>query len=903
MTLLDSTLNTANRRFSFQGGGLAADTFAVVEMSGFEALSEPFNFEVILVSDNNAVNFDAMLSNQATLKIFASGGTEGTPYHGVLSEFEQLQQVGQLVFYKAVLVPRLRRLGLYRTSDVFLDDQKIPDVLDKVIKASGLISTDYEQKILIKTDYRDRTFVCQYQETNFDFISRWMEKEGMYYYFDHSGSNDKLIIVDDRTKLPADVSNVTYRPVEDSTSVNASDSVHGFVCRQQPLPKQVILQGFNYAAASVPLEQSYLVSATGTGDVMLYGENFLTPEEGLRYARLRAQQILCNSKVFKGDATATGIRSGHFIQMSKHYREDFNVQYLVTEIKHSGSQAGMLLAGIAHSFGGKSGETTYRHSFRAIPSDAQFRPECKTKRPHIAGTISAVIDAEGSGQYADMDEFGQYKVQLPFVKSGKAANKGSARIRMATPYAGSNHGMYFPLHKDAEVLLSFVDGDPDQPVILSAVPNSENKSLVNNTNPAQSRILTKGGNALVMDDTKDVEYVKLTSPYNNTKLVVGYGGPPKSFDPFAAIWLGTSGSSESVTVGVSNAVKLGFNNSLNLSFDNSFSASMANKMSIGASTSFGVGHDISWTKGKSIKIDDADSVVLKESGKLLANDKITIGGGQLKPITAAITSTKATVQTALKISMAVNGAIALAAGVELTKAQKDGDKGKVDVKDTSNDHWAARGLGIGGGLSSAALVHTLLYTMGKAVALTDDEATYRGKIVADAGGVDISATNALLTSIAQVKATSGGVKVSAISPTVLLGSDLEVNPSSIGITARNTVGLETKLTLSGLAAKLETGAGGKIALEHALGGSVRVTDSKIVAESFTTKLELAAAGATVLAGPESSLKVTPAKVSADCMLAHMKLTPSSASLSLDSGAGFFVSPAGPSISGVLIRLG
>ena len=519
MTSLDSKLNTANRRFSFQGGGLAADTFAVVEMSGFEALSKPFNFEVILVSDNDAVNFDAMLSNQATLKIYASGETLETPYHGVLSEFEQLQQVDQLVFYKAVLVPRLGRVGLYRTSDVFLDDQKIPDVLDKVIKASGLTSSDYDKKTT--GSYRSRAFVCQYQETNFDFISRWLEKEGMYYYFDHSRTNDKLVIVDDLIMLPAGVSNVTYRPVEDSTSGNASDSVHSFVCRQQPLPKQVILQGFNYAAAAVPLEQSYKVSDTGTGDVMLYGENFLTPEEGLRYARLRAQQILCNGKVFKGEASATGIRSGHFIQMSGHYRSDFDAKYLVTEIEHSGSQAGVLLAGIAHSFGGKSGETSYRHSFRAIPSDVQFRPECKTRRPHVVGTISAVVDAEGSGQYADMDELGQYKVQLPFSKSGKAANKGSARIRMATPYSGSGYGMHFPLHKGAEVLLSFIDGDPDQPVIVNAVYNSENKNPINKSDPALGMIQTAAGNSLTFDDTENQQSGTVYSPLGSSQWRVG----------------------------------------------------------------------------------------------------------------------------------------------------------------------------------------------------------------------------------------------------------------------------------------------------------------------------------------------------------------------------------------------
>ena len=648
MPSLDSELNAANRRFTFTGGGLADGTFSVVEMTGFEALSKPFNFELILVSHKVDVNFDDMLSNPATLIICTPDGTPDgknkTPYHGVLSEFEQLQEVDTLVFYKAVLVPRLQRLSLYRTSDVFLNDQTIPDVLDTVILASGLNSSDYVKMTF--GSYRKRNFVCQYQETNFDFISRWMEKEGMYYYFDHSGFKDYLVIVDDVIMLSADVSNVTYRPVEDPTSINASDSIHSFVCRQQPLPKQVILQGFNYAAAKVTLdqlsnkvamEQSYTVSDTGTGVVMLYGENFLTPEEGSRYAKLRAEQILCNGRVFKGEATATGIRSGHFIQMSGHYRGDFNVQYLVTEIEHSGSQAGVLLAGIAHSFGGKSGETSYRHSFRANPRfmqldkqfvDMQFRPECKTKRPHIAGTISAIIDAEGSGQYADLDEFGQYKVQLPFSKSGKAANQGSARIRMATPYAGSNHGMHFPLHKGAEVLLSFMDGDPDQPVILGAVPNSENPSVVKLANAFQNKINTAGGNNITLADTTGKQTVSIYTPGYNTWLTMGAAENKVAVALFPAVSyrVSTAGSMNMFAGGSSVGASRG-RSYVNLQGDDSFTLLGTSKMAWQGFFDLSFRSDTSYRQDR-ISIDRLDNYARANNIIQHAEDTVTISAGR-----------------------------------------------------------------------------------------------------------------------------------------------------------------------------------------------------------------------------------------------------------------------------------
>lgn len=528
MTSLDKNLNAGNKRFSFASKAYAADKFSVVKMEGYEAISASFSFELTLVSDDTAIDFEKMLSNPATFTLYAAGGNMETPYHGVLSEFEQLHQAGNLVFYRAVLAPRLQRLNLYRTSDVHLNDQTIPEILEAVIKDSGLTSADFEQKLKAKDAYRKRSFVCQYQETNLDFISRWLEKEGMYFYFDHSGNAEKLVMVDDSAMQPADVVAVTYRPVENMASGAARDSVQNFLCRQKPLPKQVILQGFNYSSANVELKQTAQVSAGGTGDVMLYGENFLTQDEGQRYAKLRAQEILCGGKVFKGEATAVGLRSGYFMRMAAHYRSDFNGQYLVTEVEHRGSQAGVLLAGIENSYGGKPGETDYHLDFKAIPSAVQFRPARAMIRPHVAGTVSAIVDAEGSGEYAEMDELGQYKVQLPFSRTGKAANKGSARIRMATPYSGRDHGMHFPLLKGAEVLLSFVDGDPDQPVIVNAAPNSENPSVVNNKNPTKDIIKSAGGGFMEFEDTKTRQHLHLYSPIMKTSVRMGAATDPQS---------------------------------------------------------------------------------------------------------------------------------------------------------------------------------------------------------------------------------------------------------------------------------------------------------------------------------------------------------------------------------------
>jgi type VI secretion system secreted protein VgrG len=504
-----------NKRFEFVSKEFDAGKFSVVNMRGDEAISKPFRFVLTLVSDDADVDMKKMLKSAATFSIFSPDGKTVTPYHGVLAEFEQLHQAGGYVFYQAVLVPRLWRLSLYRISEVYLNEQSIPDILENVLKDGRLSTSDYELKL--SGHYRRRSFVCQYQETHLDFLSRWMEKEGMYYFFEHGDAGDKLTMVDDRNMHPAQPVKVNYRPADELDTGGAPDSVQGFVCRRKPLPHQVVLQDFNFRKADVELKVSHAVA-----------------DEGKRYAKLRAEEIICSGEVFFGEATAVGLRSGHFMELAHHYRAQFNGQYLVTEIHHEGSQAGILLAGIKSPYAGKDGETSYHNSFRAIPSAVQFRPERVTVKPRISGTMNATIDSEGSGQYAELDEYGQYKVQLPFDRSDKPANKGSARVRMASPYAGSQHGMNFPLHKNAEVLLSFAGGDPDEPIILSAVPNSENPSLVGNENPSQNVIHTGGGNRLEMEDKEGSQHVNLSTPHASSYMRLGAPAPMNNVKSLSA---------------------------------------------------------------------------------------------------------------------------------------------------------------------------------------------------------------------------------------------------------------------------------------------------------------------------------------------------------------------------------
>jgi type VI secretion system VgrG family protein len=523
MSGLSTNLTDNDRRFTFSSAALPASTFDVVSLTGTEAISKNFSFELILVCDLETVSFDDMLSNPATLTLFAPGAKSPTPYYGVLSEFEQLQAAGKYVFYRAVLQPRLQAFDLYRTSDVFIDGKKIPDVITEVLTRDKRMADGVDFQLKLKNNYSERDFICQYQETDLEFLQRWMEREGIYSYFDHSGKIEKLVLVDATIGLPADKPKaLAYRPTETVQTDDGNNSLQSMVCKQKPLPKEVTLRGFNCNQASAVMEKTAEVSSKGKGRVMLYGESFLDDRECTRYAGIRAEEIACQGKVFEGRASAVGLRSGYFFVMLGHYRNDWNgVTCLVTEIAHEGSQAGALLRGLSTPFGRNSGETSYSANFKAIPQATQFRPERSTIKPYIAGSLTAVIDGDAKAIYADVDKTGRYRVMFPFCKAGKDPSKRSARIRMATPYSGRDYGMNFPLHVGAEVMVSFLDGDPDQPVIVNAVPNSENTNVTNDTNYMLGMVKTAAGNALTFDDTHDAESSTVYSPLGFSRWRVG----------------------------------------------------------------------------------------------------------------------------------------------------------------------------------------------------------------------------------------------------------------------------------------------------------------------------------------------------------------------------------------------
>ncbi len=512
--------NGNEEHFSFISHGLDPDTFSVVRFRGTEHLSECYKYEILLASENAEISFDDVLQHPATLTVHGQHGTD-MPVNGVPVYIEQDRKLGGLTLYKVTLRPKLFWLTLTHSNQIFLD--KSPkDIIGEVLVDGGLNRSEFEFRL--QRNYPEIDYVCQFRETHLYFISRWMERTGMYYFFEQTDSGEKLVITDSKMshKPFRQQSRLTYAEPSGLGDAHREESIQSFVCRQHIMPGKVRVKDYNYEKPDLSVEGEVDVQQNARGETYLYGGGYASPEEAKTSAQTRAGAYLCRKQLFHAETTVPGIVPGTLFSMGGHSRNEFNREYLVMEVSNEGSQEAFLTSGISEQLGKKEQEPYYRNSVTAISSDKQYQPEPNHPPPYYYGTLSgAQIDAAGDGTYAELDDQGRYKVIMPFDLSGRKDGKASKPVRMMQPYAGADYGMQLPLHKGTEVLIAFIGGDPDRPVIAGALPNSETPSPVTSKNETMGCIKTASGNTVHLEDKEDSERILIDCPKQGSLISIG----------------------------------------------------------------------------------------------------------------------------------------------------------------------------------------------------------------------------------------------------------------------------------------------------------------------------------------------------------------------------------------------
>ena len=553
-----------NVKFEFTSEALPADTFAVIDFAGEEGLSQCYSFEVNLVSEKADPDLDAVLKTPATLTI-KDDDQGDLRFNGIVTHIDLTHKFNEYTFYRAVLTPRLKWMDMIHHNQVFLD-QSIEGMLQQLLKDAGLLSTDFEFRLRNQEFDPPRELLCQYRQNHLAFFSFWAEHMGMYYFFEQSNAQEKLIVTNDKlahSRLSDDKQKLFYSPPSGLDADRRTQVLTSFVSRRQRLPRKVLVRDYDYDHPSLDLTAEAEVSTDGLGHVYLYADHyqFRDEKQGKYLAGLRAEELNCRKQVFMGKSQSTLIRSGYIFEVAEHFQSDLNREYLTVKSIHRGNQFMYLVAGLRQVLADREESPLYENEFTAIPADVQFRSERKTQGSKIWGAMTASVDAAGSGRFAELDNEGRYKVILPFDLSGRSGLKASAWLRMAQPYTGSNHGMHFPLHKGAEVLLAFIAGDPSRPVIIGSVPNAANRSVVNAESAHLSGIRMPTGSSMVFNDLRGGSSVMLNAsvsdePSTDDSSSDEPAPPPKDVSNDALISLSRDhGLAEAVTqAGTVNAV-------------------------------------------------------------------------------------------------------------------------------------------------------------------------------------------------------------------------------------------------------------------------------------------------------------------------------------------------------------
>jgi type VI secretion system secreted protein VgrG len=483
--------------FGFRIRSVPDDTFSVTGFTGNNhGISKDFCF-ILSLTANAELNASTVMGNPATLEM-RWGGT--TLYlHGIVEHFRRENDTPAAMGYRAIFRSPLSSLKHSTNNRIFLN-RTIPQILDEVLRAAGFAKDDFV--LDLAECYPEREFVAQYAEADYDFLSRLLAKAGIFFTFESDADKTRPLFCDQSSKRPAlpGIGELRYQP--QSGTARTIETIHALNTKARILPGRVRVTDYNYRTPDVTLEAHASSSMEATiGEQAVYGDHFKTIEEGRRIATIRQQALDAQRVVYVGETDCRGILPGYLLRITNHPLDDLNGDYLVVDVSHSADQ------GAALAFGQESKGPTYVNTVRLIKAETPYRPPIPDKPPFV-GSFTGRVETTGS-EYAHLDDQGRYKIRVDFDRGEAAPGEASHPIRLIQPYGGDNYGIHFPLRAGTEVAVSFVNGDPDRPVLNGSLSNPQTPNVVTSDNPTQNIIRTASGNELLMEDRVGQEKIEI----------------------------------------------------------------------------------------------------------------------------------------------------------------------------------------------------------------------------------------------------------------------------------------------------------------------------------------------------------------------------------------------------------
>lgn len=455
-------------------------------VSGEEQLSGLFRFQLEMVSEDQKLDFSAIVGKNVTVTLLLNDGTKRY-LNGVVGRFTQEDSNVRLTTYYADIHPWLWLLTKTRDCRIF-QNKSVPQIIKSVF--DDLEFKDYRDDL--KGTYPALDYCVQYDESAFNFVSRLMEDVGIFYFFEHEEDKHTLVLGDDADahKPCPGLKEARYR----QSSVPHTDDQVITRCsiEEQVVTGKFAVDDFNFETPSTDL----IVEVTGEGSAMRiyeYPGGVLKKEDGEKRAKLRLEACEQPGKILRGEGHVRAFTAGYKFDLKNHYRADANKTYVLRSVSIAATQE------------------SYTNSFEAFPVDVPFRPQRVTPKPVIVGTQTAIVVGK-SGEEIWTDKYGRIKVQFHWDQQGKNDENSSCWIRVDYGWAGKQWGGIFLPRIGQEVIVSYLEGDPDRPLVTGAVynaqqvvpytlPNEQTKSTIKSNT-------SKGGqgfNEIRFEDKKDSE--------------------------------------------------------------------------------------------------------------------------------------------------------------------------------------------------------------------------------------------------------------------------------------------------------------------------------------------------------------------------------------------------------------
>jgi type VI secretion system secreted protein VgrG len=659
---------------------LGKDVLLMHSFRAAEHISAPFSIEAEVSSTEDAIDPSKIVGKSVTIKV-ASDSDYPRFFNGVVSRWAAGGSADRVTYkYYLTVVPWLSLLKYRQASRIF-QEQSVKDILSSIFDELGF--TDYEWKL--QKTYEPRLYCVQYRETDFDFTHRMLEEEGVFYYFKHEDGKHTLVLSDYAKGYDA----------IDKESLDVIDGSHtDFTIKQWRrsynfVSGKVELNDYNFTtpATSLSANQKSLVNLPNLEKFEIYdypGE-YGVKAEGTNYATTRMEALESGYSLVEAASDYPGLTPGFIFTIGEHWdKNEKKAKYVVTSVIHSGTEG---------SYRSGEGGGSYSNSIVCAPAATVMRPLIRTPKPVVGGTQTALVVGP-SGEEIFTDEYGRIKVQFYWDREGQKDDTSSCWIRVAQIWAGKKWGAQYLPRIGQEVVISFLEGDPDRPLVIGSVYNAEQMPPydlpANKTHTGvKSRSSKQGGtanyNEIMFIDEKGGELLRVHAEKDRNITVEN--------DDIESV-----GHDQSITVGNDQTISVGRDQTEDVGRHRKTTIGENDTESVGKNQDITVGDNQSEDVGKNKTLNVGDnqmiSVGKNQSQNVGDNDELNVGKNQAIQIGKDLSEdvggsytesvTKDYSLSAKKIQITAKDQIVLKAGKASITLKKSGDitisGGKINIK-------------------------------------------------------------------------------------------------------------------------------------------------------------------------------------------------------------------------------